>query len=70
MLKKSIFRIELKKKTYFVHLHRTTDQNLQETDERPSHDLINTTLRGSHQRCPIKKSFLENFAIFTGKHQC
>ena len=58
----------IKKKTYFVHFHRTTDQNLQETDERPSHDLVNTTLRGSHQRCPIKKSFLENFAIFTGKH--
>ena len=24
----------------------------------------------SHQRCSIKKAFLKNFAIFTGKHLC
>ena len=64
-VKKWIFWIEFLKKTCIVHFHRTTDQNLQETDERPSHNLINTMLRDSHQRCPMKKSFLENFAILT-----
>ena len=56
------------KKTCIVHFHRTNDQNLHETNERPSHGLINAMLRDNHQRCPVKKSFLENFAIFTGKH--
>ena len=27
-------------------------------------------IRSSHQRCSIKQTALENFAIFTGKHLC
>ena len=29
-----------------------------------------SSFRSSHRRCFIKKAFLKNFAIFTGKHLC
>ena len=28
------------------------------------------TIRKSHRKCSLKKGFLKNFAIFTGKHLC
>ena len=35
-----------------------------------SKSKVNTLFKCSHRRCSIKKAFLRNFAIFTGKHLC